>query len=394
MDRPLEDVTVIDLTRFLAGPFCTQLLGDLGAEIIKVESPGGSPNRETYPEKNGMGATFLARNRNKKSIVLNLKDDRGKELLEDLIAEADILVENFSLDVMERLDLGYEFLSSEVNPELIYASIKGYGESGPAKDKKAVDPAMQAEAGLMSVTGEADGEPVKVGVSIGDLGAGLYASVAILTALNYRERTGEGQKVETDLFGTIVSFMEEHITTYGISGVNPERVGSRQPNAVPSEVFETKDGQIMVNASIPTLWERLVTDVLGEEQLLEYDSLAKRQERYDEIMSVLRPRLRERTTEEWQEKLDEHGIPNGPLNEVSDLVKHPHARARGDIFEYADDTVGEITLAGYPLHFSGMQTDVRCGPPQLGEHTDEILGEQLGLDPKTIADLRETGAID
>jgi len=346
MDTPLDHVTVVDTTRFLAGPFCTQILGDLGAEVIKIEPPDGSPNRETHPSQNGMGTTFISRNRNKKSVVLDLKTDDGTELFEDLVGEADVLVENFSLGVMERLGLGYEYLSEEVNPGLVYASIKGYGETGPSRDKKGVDPMMQAEAGLMSVTGEEGGDPVKVGVSIGDMGAGLYAAISILTALNYRDRTGEGQKVETDLFGTITSFMEEHITAYGMTEENPEPVGTKQPTAVPSELFETRDGHIMINASIQTLWERLVSDVLEEDQLLQYDTLERRERHYDEIMAVLRPRLREQTTEEWQTVLDEHGIPNGPLNQVSDVVEHPHARARGDVLEYEDDGIGSVTLAG------------------------------------------------
>lgn len=393
MVEPLRHVTVIDTTRFLAGPFCTQLLGDLGAEIIKVEPPGGSPNRGTTPAQNGVGSTFISRNRNKKSIVVNLKTDEGRELMEDLVAEADVLVENFSLGVMERLGLGYDYLSTEVNPGLVYASIKAFGESGPAKDRKGVDPMMQAEAGLMSVTGEEDGDPVKVGVSIGDMGAGLYSTIAILTALNYRDQTGEGQKVETDLFGTITSFMEEHVTAYSISGENPVPVGTKQANAVPSELFETADGHIMVNASIPALWERLIEDVLEEDHLLQYDSLEKRQDHYDDIMAVLRPRFREHPTEEWQAVLDEHGIPNGALSRVSDVVEHPHARERGDVFDYTDDTVGEVTMAGYPLHFSKSQTSVRSGPPALGEHTDEVLSTHLGLDSETIAALREDGVV-
>ena len=394
MDQPLSHITVVDTTRFLAGPFCTQILGDLGAEVIKVEPPGGSPNRDTHPSQGGMGTTFISRNRNKRSVVLNLKTDEGTELIEGLIAEADVFVENFSLGVMERLGLGYEYLSEEVNPRLIYASIKAYGESGPSREKKGVDPMMQAEAGLMSVTGEEDGDPVKVGVSIGDMGAGLYATISILTALSYRERTGTGQKVETDLFGTVTSFMEEHITSYGISGENPGPVGTKQPSAAPSELFETANGHIMINASIQTLWERFVADVLDEAQLLRYDTLQLREEHYDEIMAVIRPRLREKTTEEWQELLDEHGVPNGPLNRVSDVVEHPHARARGDVFEYADGTVGSVTLVGYPLHFSATETRVRSGPPQLGAHTDEVLAEHLGLDDAELAGLRERGVID
>lgn len=388
---PLEHVTVIDFTRVRAGPWCTQILGELGAEVIKIERPGrGDLARDSYPEKNDMGVNFISRNRNKKSIAVDLKSDEGLEVARDLIAEADVLVENFSLGVMERLGLGYDYLAEEVNPELIYASIKGYGEKGPSKDRKGVDLVMQAEGGLMSVTGPEDGEPVKVGQAIGDIGAGLYTVIGITTSLAHRERTGEGQKFETDLFGTIVSFMEEYLTMYGITGEDPTPFGTRHQTIIPYELFETADSHMVVG--LGRRWEQFVREYLDDD-LLEYDTIEKRQEHYDEIMSVMRPIMQEKTTDEWREILDELGCPNGPLNRVSDVVDHPHARDRGYVFEYDDPNIGEVTLHGHPLEFSATPSEIRSGPPLLGEHTGEVLRDHLDLSDNEIGTLLDADVI-
>ncbi|MDY6817533.1 MAG: CaiB/BaiF CoA-transferase family protein [Halobacteriales archaeon] len=391
-DAPLSHLTIIDFTHARAGPWCTQILGELGAEIIKIEPPGGGDGtRDSHPEQGGMGLNFISRNRNKKSVVVDLKTDSGRDLVEDLIADTDVLVENFSLGVLDRLGLGYEYLREEVNPGLIYASIKGYGEEGPYKDRKGVDLIMQAEGGIMSVTGPEDGEPVKVGQAIGDIGTGLYATIGILTKLQERERTGEGGKVESNLFGTIVSFMEEYLTMYGMTGENPTPFGRRHQTEVPYEVFETKDGDM---ALFVTDWETFVTEIIEDESLVEYDSTQLRQEHYEEIMASIRPVLKERTTEEWIEIFDEYGFPCGPLNQVSDVVEHPQARDRGYVFEYDDPNIGEVTLHGHPLHLSGSERELRSGPPQLGEHTDEVLAEKLGVDDDEIERLHEEGVLE
>ncbi|MFC6613604.1 CaiB/BaiF CoA transferase family protein [Halopenitus salinus] len=389
----LEHITVIDFSRFRAGPWCTNLLGELGAEVIKVERPGvGDAERHSFPEQEGMGVSFIPRNRNKKSVTIDMKTDEGRQLVEDLIADADVVVENFSLGVLERLGLGYDYLQEEVNPGLIYGSIKGYGEKGPYKDRKGVDLVMQAEGGLMSVTGTEDGDVVKVGQAIGDIGAGLFTTVGILSALNHRERTGEGQKVETSLFGTIVSFMEEYLTMYGMTGDDPGPLGTRHQTGVPYELFDTADGQMVIH--VPSRrWQEFATDVLDAPDLAEYDSQQQRQEHYDEIMEVLRPKLRERTTEEWRGILDELGCPNGPLNQVSDVVEHPQARDRGYVFEYEDENIGEVTMQGHPFHLSETPGSVRSGPPLLGEHTGEVLREKLGLSDDELETLVEKDAI-
>jgi crotonobetainyl-CoA:carnitine CoA-transferase CaiB-like acyl-CoA transferase len=405
-DEPLEHLTVVDFSRYRAGPWCTQILGELGAEVVKVERPGvGDPERHSHPEQGGMGVNFIARNRNKRSIAVNLKHEAGRQVVEELVAGADVLVENYSLGVMEDFGLGYDYLTEEVNPDLVYALIKGYGEEGPDSDRRGVDLVMQAEAGIMSVTGPEDGQPVKLGQALGDIGSGLYALVGILTALYERERLGDdgegdrsdgaGQKVETNLFGTVVSFMEEYITRHGITGEDPTPYGTRHQTGVPYELFETADGHMVLSVTGRGAWERFVTEVLEDaDHLLEYDSQRLRQEHYAELMAAIRPTLRERSTAEWREIFDDLGFPNGPLNRVSDVVEHPQARARDYVFEYEDEAVGEVTLHGHPLHFSEADTSVRSGPPQLGEHTDDVLTGHLDRTPAEVDRLREDGAVE
>jgi CoA:oxalate CoA-transferase len=333
-----------------------------------------------------MGLNFISRNRNKKSAELDLKSEEGKDIFKELVADADVLVENFSLGVMEDFGLGYEYLSSEINSDLIYASIKGYGEKGPYKDKKGVDLVMQAEGGIMSVTGPEDGDPVKVGQAIGDIGAGLYATIAILGALHQRDVEGGGQKVETNLFGTIVSFMEEYITKYGLTGENPKPMGTRHQTSVPYELFETKDGHVVISV-LGIGWETFATDLLDAPELAEYDTTEKQQNHYDEIMSVMRPKIKEKTTKEWIEISEKYNFPCGPLNQVSDVVNHPQARARDYVFEYDDEEIGEVLLHGHPLHFSKGEKEMKSGPPTLGQHTDEILSERLGFSSEEIEEL-------
>jgi len=391
----LDDVTVVDFSQVRAGPWCTQLLGLLGAEVIKVERPGtGAMERGSEPKRNGVSADHLARNRHKASVAIDLKTEEGRQLAEDLVADADVVVENFSPGTMERLGLGYEDLATG-NPDLVYASIKGYGERGPKAAAKGVDLVLQAEGGIMSVTGPEDGEPVKLGQALGDIGAGLYATIGILAALYDRETGGPGQRVSTDLFGTIVSFLEEYLTEYGMTGEDPTPFGRRHQGRVPYEVAETADGHVAFLATGGDEgWETFVTEVLETEELLEYDTLASRLEHYDEIADVMHPILRERTTAEWQAIFDDHGFPNGPLNRISDVVDHPQTKELGYVVEHDHDVAGPVLLHGHPLHFSEGETRPTDDAPALGEHTATVLRERLGLDGDEIDRLRDTGAVE
>ncbi len=394
-DDPLHDITVIDFTQVRAGPWSTQILGKLGAEVIKIERPGtGARERQDEPKQGGLSATHLSRNRDKKSVVIDLKSDRGREIAHDLTRDADIVVENFGPGAMERLGLGYETLSED-NPGLIFASIKGYGEEGPSAHKKGVDLIMQAEGGIMSVTGPEDGPPVKVGQAIGDIGAGLYNVIGILTALYAREQTGEGQKFSTNLFGSIVSFLEEYIPRYEMTGENPTPYGRRHQTTVPYEVAETKDSYVaFYPAGDEEDWARFATEVIGSEKLLEYDSREKRMKNYMPIAAEIHPVLKEKTTEEWMEIFDEHGWPNGPLNEVSDVIEHPQARELDYVETFDHETAGEITLHGHPLHFSGGDPQFEEGAPELGEHTEEVLESHLGIDAEETETLRDEGVVE
>lgn len=385
---PLEDVTVVDFSQIRAGPWSTQILAELGAEVIKIERPRiGAYERTTDPKQEGFSAEHISRNRNKKSVVINLKSGQGRKLAERFASDADVVVENFSPGTMEKLGLGYEDLS-ENNTGLIYASIKGYGDKGPMADKKGVDLIMQAEGGIMSVTGPEGGPPVKIGQAIGDIGAGLYATIGILTALHERERTGEGQYLSTNLFGTIVSFLEEYLTRYGMTGEDPTPYGRRHQTTVPYEVAETKDSYIAFwPAGGEEGWETFVTELVDDESLLEYDSSEKRQENYDEIAAVIHPLLKEKTTEEWTEIFDSYNFPNGPLNGISAVVEHPQARALDYVMDYEHEHVGDVLMHGHPLHFSDSEPRLDHGAPALGEHTAEVLKSHLGLDSDKIQKL-------
>ena len=418
---PLAGLTVVDFSQIRAGPWCTQLLGEMGAEVLKVERPGsGARERSSEPRRRGFSADHLARNRNKRSVAIDVKTDEGLALARELVADADVLVENFGPGTMERLGLGYDDVADE-NPGLVYASIKAYGE-GPQSERKGVDLIVQAEGGIMSVTGPEGGPPVKLGQALGDIGTGLYATIGVLAALYERDAGGSGgggsggdgsagngddhatgqpreeatgQKVSTDLFGTIVSFMEEYLTIYGMTGEDPEPLGRRHQTVVPYEVAETADGHVaFVVMGGEGEWETFATEVLEAEELLEFDSQAERLERYDEIAEVMHPILRGKTTAEWREIFDSYGYPNGPVNRVSDVVGHPQALAQGAVEEHTHDEAGDVLLHGHPLRFSDAETGTRRDAPSLGADTDAVLAERLGLDDDEIATLRDGGAIE
>lgn len=394
-EAPLGDITIIDFTQVRAGPWSTQILGKLGAEVIKIERPGtGARERQDEPKQGGVSATHLSRNRDKKSVVLDLKSDRGREIAHDLTSDADVVVENFGPGAMERLGLDYETLSAD-NPGLIFASIKGYGETGPSSHKKGVDLIMQAEGGIMSVTGPEGGPPVKVGQAIGDIGAGLYNVIGILTALYNREKTGEGQKFSTNLFGAIVSFLEEYIPRYEMTGENPTPYGRRHQTTVPYEVAETDDGYVaFYPAGGEEDWERFATEVIGSEELLEYTSREERMKNYMSIAAEIHPVMKQKTTEEWMEIFDDLNWPNGPFNEVSDVIEHPQAQALDYVKQFDHEEAGEITLHGHPLHFSESDPQFEQGAPKLGEHTEEVLETHLGIDAEEVETLREDNVVE
>lgn len=391
MKFPLENIKVLDLTRVLAGPYSTMILGDLGADIIKIEMPViGDDARHFGPYVDSESAYFMSLNRNKRSMTLNLKADKGRELLLDMIKEVDVVVENFRPGTMEKLGLGYEVLS-EINPKLIYAASSGYGHTGPYKERAAYDAVVQAMGGLMSITGEEGGKPTRVGTSVGDITAGLFTTIGILAALNSRNETGKGQKVDVAMLDCQVAILENAIARYTVTGEVPGPGGNKHPSIVPFEPFETKDGEIMIAAGNDALWVSFCK-AIGEPSLCEDDKYVTnplRNENYDELRPILANTLKDKTTQEWQDILDDAGIPNGPINTVDMVLKDPQVLAREMIMEIDHPISGKIQVPGIPIKLSDTPGDIRMTSPLLGQHTEEILKELLNYDDEKIDELKD-----
>ncbi len=392
----LADIRVLDLSRVLAGPFCTMLLADFGADVIKVEAPGRGDDTRHWgpPWAGGESAYFLSVNRNKRSITLNLKHERGRQILLDLVARSDVFIENFKVGTAKRLGLDYETLR-EINPRLIYCSITGYGQTGPYRDRPGYDFVIQAEGGIMSITGPADGEPHKVGVAIVDITAGLFAATAILAALHHRERTGEGQYIDIALLDAQVGWLANVAQNYLVSGEVPKRYGNAHPNIVPYEVFPTADGYIAVGIGNDLQYRRFC-ELTGRMDLWEderFQTNPGRVEHRDELIPRLRELFRTRTTAEWLALLREAKISAAPINNVAQVLNDPHVLARGMVQTVRHPTAGELKLVGPVPKLSATPAVIRRPPPLLGEHTVEVLTELLGYDEETVSRLREEGVV-
>ncbi len=388
--QPLEDLRVIDLTRALAGPFCTMVLADLGARVIKIETPDGGDDTRGWgpPFLAGESAYFLTVNRNKESLTLNLKDTRGRALLLRLLANADVLVENFRPGVMERLELGYAQLRERF-PRLVYAAISGFGQDGPARERAAYDLILQGMGGVMGITGEEGGAPVKVGVAVADICAGMYAALGILAALRVRDRTGRGQLVDAALLDGQISWLTYGAGIYFATGQNPERLGSAHPTIVPYQAFRTADSYLNVAVGSEAIWRRFceaVAPELAEEVRFatNRDRVASRQALIDQ----LEPIFATRTTEAWMQVLDVAGVPNGPIRTVAEVFQDPQVRHRQMVVEQTHPVAGRIKQTGVPIKLSDTPAQIRTAPPTLGQHTDAILKE-LGLTTHEVRVLRQ-----
>jgi crotonobetainyl-CoA:carnitine CoA-transferase CaiB-like acyl-CoA transferase len=376
MDAALSDVVVIDLSRVFAGPYCTMMMGDLGATVIKVEQPGkGDDTREFGPPYiAGEAAYYLGLNRNKYSVTLDFKQPDHLKRLRELISTATVLVENFRPGTLDKLGLGYDDLRA-LNPGLIYCSISGYGQTGPYATRAGYDFVAQAESGIMAVTGEIEGEPQRVGTPVADTTAGMYALMSILAALHVRDKTGQGQRIDISLFEAAVSLLGNVSANHLISGKEAPRLGNSHPNIVPYQAFRTQDGYIVVSCGNDRLYQALCT-LLERADLAHDTRFATNPERVrnrDALIPMLQAEFLKRDTNDWLEQLRAVGIPCGPINTVSQVYSDPQLVARGFIWECEHPTAGTIKLSSSPMHLSETPTRLYKAPPLLGEDNETIL---------------------
>lgn len=393
----LRGVRVLDLSRVLAGPYCTMMLGDLGADIIKIEAPGlGDDTRHWGPPfaPGGESAYFLCVNRNKRSMTLNLKSDQGLKILHGLIKQSDILVENFRLGTMQHWGLDYHKLQN-LRPGLIYCTITGYGYTGPNRHLAGYDFIIQAQGGLMSITGPEAGEPYKVGVAIADITAGLFASNAILAALYEHQRSGRGQRIDISLLDSQIAWLANVGSNYLISNEKPIRYGNAHPNIVPYQTFKARDGYFALGIGNDNQW-RQFCEKTGKKEWsddLRFSTNSSRVENRKVLIPLLEELFSQSDIPHWLSILEASGIPCGPINSVDQALQDPQVQAREMVIDVPHPSAGTFRMVASPLKIPTAPTEVRLPPPMLGEHTEQILRELLGYDKMTIQDLREAQVI-
>ena len=374
MQPPLHGIRVVDLTRVLSGPFCSMLLGDMGAEVIKIESPSGDPVRGQGHHKNGFSWYFAGFNRNKKSVVLDLYSDEGRADLARLIKTADVLVENFRPGVLAKMGFSQERLD-ELNPRLVVASVNGFGSKGPYTDRPAFDFIAQAMSGFMSVNGPEGEAPLRAAQPVTDLVAGLYTAFGVVSALHGRNRDGRGQAVETSMVNGVLSMMAYLASEHFVTGENPQRTGNDHPLVAPYGLYDTADGQIAIAPSNDQVLQRLLTEI-GLAELLEdprFDSNAKRFERRDELHAILDAALASDTQENWIIRLNRAGVPTGKIQTLKDVFEDPQIKAQEMSIDVPHGDRGDVRMLGFPVKLSRTPCEVRLPAPELGEHTEEVL---------------------
>jgi crotonobetainyl-CoA:carnitine CoA-transferase CaiB-like acyl-CoA transferase len=391
MNQALSGIRVLDFTRVLAGPFCTMLLGDMGADVVKIENPvSGDETRQWGPPwqgegENALSAYFLSVNRNKRSLTLNLKTEAGQFIARQLAAESHILVENFKPGDMARFGLGYGNLR-QINPALVYCSITGFGQTGPYHDQPGYDYAIQAMSGLMSITGPAAGESYKVGVAISDVVTGLFALSSILVALHHSERTGEGQQIDIALLDSQIAALVNVASNYLVSGQTPPRFGNQHPNIVPYQTFRAADGEFVLAVGNDRQFGQLCA-LLKRPDLrddLRYATNPARVANRESLIPILQAIFPRRSAKAWVDDLLNMGVPAAPINDIPTILNDPHIQARGLVHE---------NFIGPPMQFSVTPAQVVSPPPILGQHTDDILRERLKLGNETIAAYRAAGVV-
>ncbi len=397
---PLRGLRVFDLTRVLAGPTCVQMLADLGAEVIKIEKPGSGDDTRGFAPPHLPGSTesayFAGVNRNKYSVTLDIAQPEGQALAHRLLAQCDILAENFKVGALARYGLGWEQVRA-AHPSLIYCSITGFGQTGPYAARPGYDSLIQAMGGVMSVTGEPDGMPMKVGVSVADLFAGLYACIGVLAALRHREQTGEGQQIDIGMLDTHVAWLANQAMNFLATGENPPRLGNQHPNIVPYQVFATADGHIVLSVANDATFRRFCAnfDLPDLPDDPRFATNAARVANRALVTETLAPVLARHPTAWWVERLEAASIGCGPINRLSEVFADPQVQARGMVVEMPHPTAagGRVRLPANPVRLSATPPDYRLPPPLLGEHTEMVLGRLLSLTSEEIAGLRARGIV-
>lgn len=390
MVRPLEGIKVLDLSRALAGPYCTMMLADMGAEIIKVEIPGRGDDSRAWgpPFIEGESAYFMSVNRNKKSLTLNLKKEKSREIIHKLIKQSDVIIENFRPGTMEKLGLSYNNVK-KTNSEVLYCSISGFGQDGPYRLLPGMDQVLQGMGGLMSITGEPGGPPIKVGVAVADIAGGMFAAFAIMIALYNREKTGKGQQIDISLLDCQVAWLTYQAGSYFASGKIPKPLGSGHPVVVPYQAFKSKDAYINIAVGNDQLWQKFC-EAVGLENVkdnVKFSTNPKRVENRDEIVKIIGNLIKTKKGEEWLKILTDAGVPCGPINNLHKIFNDPQVLHRRMVHELMHPKAGNIKLTGIPIKLSDTPGEILTAPPILGQHNEEILIE-LGYSDKDIDEMR------
>jgi crotonobetainyl-CoA:carnitine CoA-transferase CaiB-like acyl-CoA transferase len=392
---PLDGFRVLDLTRFLSGPYCTMVLAEFGADVIKIEQPvTGDDSRRMAPKVNGESYPFAMPNRSKRSVSLDLKTERGKELFLELAKDADLVIENFRPGVVKRLGIGYEDVKA-INPDILYASISGFGQTGPYKDRPGFDIMAQGVVGFMRMTGEPGGKPAKIGIAINDIAAGVTAVYSIMAAEMNRRTTGEGQYIDISLVDAGLAWTVWESGAYFADGEVPQPTGTRHRRSTPYQAYRTSDGYVVIGASNDRLWLRLINDVLGKPEWVEdprFATLPDRMKNIDELEREIEVVTTTATTDEWIDRLDKAGVVGGPVLTYDEALENEHVLARDMVVDVEHPLIGPMKTIGPPAKFSGLDFTVRGPAPWLGQHTSEILRE-AGIDDTEIKDLHTQGVL-
>jgi len=394
--KPLDGIKVLDLTRVLAGPYCTMLLADMGADVVKVERPGAGDDTRAFgpPFVNGESAYFMSINRNKRSLTLNLKEDKARQILRQLLETIDVVVENFRPGTMESFGFGYEAVH-DFNPGLVFCSISGYGHTGPDADLPGYDLIIQGEGGAASLTGDTEGPPYKVGNSQADIVAGMMAFQGILLALLARNQSGTGQKIDISMLDCQVAMLTYQAGIYFATGESPTRLGNQHPTITPYETYRCKDGFINLACGNDNMW-RTFCRVIGQEEWTEdprFRTNADRVGHRRQLAALLEPVILQKTTQEWIDQLRQNGLPCGPIQTVGQVCEDPQVIARDMIVPLDHPTAGPIRVTGVPIKLSDTPGEIHSAPPTLGQHTTEVLGDWLQINATEAEALHQDGVV-